>query len=371
MNSPSDRQRRNRWILAAVVLLAAVLMVLRLALPYWVADYLNGKLDRMGDYHGHLSEVDLHLWRGAYSIDDLVIVKRTDKQPVPLLKAPRIDLSVSWGALLHGAVVARVDFYRPVVNFVGRRNEVPQHGGGVDWRAKLEQLVPIRLDEVKVHDGEMHFRNFTSKPQVDLVADEAQATIRNLSNTREHQDRRAADLKLTARLFGQASLESSARFDPLAPESLKDFRFNLKVTDVDLTRINDFLSAYAHLDVNSGRGDFVMQLEARDGKLDGYAKPLFRNVDIFSFKQDIERQHDNPLRAAWEVIAGGIQNLFKNQSKKQFATRVEIHGQIGDTQTSAWQAIVSILHNAFVQAYKAKFEGLPRGPAPETKDASG
>ena len=359
MKKSGTPSRRNRRILAAAVLIVIVLVALRAALPYWVADYLNGKLDRMADYHGHLADVDLHLWRGAYSIDQLIIVKRGDKQPVPLLKAPRIDLSVSWHALLHGAVVARVAFEHPELNFVGRGDDLPQHGGGVDWRAKLEQMLPIRLDEVTVHNGEVHFRNFTSKPKVNLVADQVQVSIRNLGNKRERGKQRAADMDLTARMFGQAPLEAKARFDPLESKSLEDFRLDLKLTDVDLTRINDFLKAYAHLDVESGSGDFVLQLEARNGQLDGYAKPLFRDVDIFSFKHDIEQQHDNPLRAAWEAIAGGIQNLFKNQSKSQFATRVEIHGRIGNTQTSTWQAIVSILHNAFVQAYKARFEDLP------------
>ena len=373
MNTPeaSPRKRRKQQLFVLTALVVIVLIALRLALPYWVANYLNGKLDHMGDYHGHLADVDLHLWRGAYSIDQLVIVKRGDEQPVPLLKAPRIDLSVSWHALLHGAVVARVAFEQPELNFVGRGNDVPQHGGGVDWRHKLEQMLPIRLDEVTVHDGEVHFRNFTSKPKVNLVADQLQASIHNLGNKRVRGQRRAADLELTARMFGQAPLQASARFDPLESKALQDFRLDVKLTNVDLTRINDFLKAYAHLDVESGSGDFVLQLEARNGQLNGYAKPLFREVDIFSLRHDIGQQHDNPLRAAWEAIAGGIQNLFKNQGKSQFATRVEIHGQIGDTQTSAWQAIVSILHNAFVKAYKAQFENLPERSAEDDGGGKG
>jgi len=38
---------------------------------------------------------------------------------------------------------------------------------------------------------------------------------------------------------------------------------------------------------------------------------------------------------------------------------VEIHGRIDDARTSTWQAIVAVLHNAFVEAYRARFEGLP------------
>lgn len=56
------RYRRPLWTLIVVV---AVLVALRLALPYIVRDVLNRRMDRMGDYHGHVADVDLNLWRGA------------------------------------------------------------------------------------------------------------------------------------------------------------------------------------------------------------------------------------------------------------------------------------------------------------------
>lgn len=352
--------RRWPWIALAVIVVAVV--GVRLALPGWVTDYLNGKLDRMGDYHGSIESVDLHLWRGAYSINGLQIIKRTAKIPAPLLDAPRTDVSVSWRALLEGGIVASVDFRRPEINFVDSDNDAKQSGAGVDWRERLESLMPIRLDEVRVHDGTVRFRNFTSRPKVDLKAIQVQARVLNLTNVRDAQDARAADLTLTARMLGQAPLESGAKFDPFTP--FENFHFRLKLNKVDLRRLNEFLQAYANLDVESGEGDFVMELEARDKQLNGYAKPLFYNVQIFSVEQDLEKQDDNPLRALWEAVAGGIENLFKNQEKNQFATRVEIRGRIGAADTSAWQAIVAVVRNAFVEAFRPQFEDLPaREPA--------
>jgi hypothetical protein len=64
-------------------------------------------------------------------------------------------------------------------------------------------------------------------------------------------------------------------------------------------------------------------------------------------------------------MADGIENLFKNQELDQIATRVEITGTLGDADTSIAQAIVSILVNAFVEAYRPVFEGLPEQPDPE------
>ena len=213
--------------------------------------------------------------------------------------------------------------------------------------------------EVDIRDGRIHFRNFDSNPPVDLQATHVDGVIRNLSNIRD-PDARTASFDLTARILGGAPLVSSASFDPLG--TLRDFSFALKVTGVELTRANDFLQAYAKVDAEKGKGDFVMELTARNGTLDGYAKPLFHDVQIFSWEHDVEKQRDNPLRAAWEIVVGGIQQLFKNQSQDQFATRVAIHGSIDNKEISAWDAVLGILRNAFIEAYRPTFEKLPEKP---------
>jgi hypothetical protein len=349
------RLSRRAWIVLAIVVVAIV--VARLLLAGWVADYLNRRMARMGDYRGHVASVNLHLWRGAYSMNDLRIEKRTGKVPVPLLRAPRSEIDVSWGALAHGAVVARVVFENPELNFVDDASEAAtQSGRGVNWRGELESLLPIRLDEVNVRNGRVHFRNFHSDPPVDLAWTSVDGTVTNLSNARKASSR-SATLDLDARMLGNAPVDAHAKFDPLG--SLRDFELAIKVTRVDLTRANAFLQAYAKVDAESGSGDFVMELEAKQGRLDGYAKPLLHDVKLFSWKHDIEEQHDNPLRAAWEALAGGVENLFKNQKEDQFATRVEIHGTIESRETSTLQAIAAVLHNAFVEAFRPRFERLP------------
>ena len=59
----------------------------------------------MGDYRGHIGDIDLAWWRGAYRINDLRIVKTSGDVPIPLLEAPLIDISVSgpplWRCLLY------------------------------------------------------------------------------------------------------------------------------------------------------------------------------------------------------------------------------------------------------------------------------
>lgn len=358
---------RSRTLLWSLLALLVLLVALRLALPYIVLHTLNKRMDRMGDYHGHVTDVDLHLWRGAYSLDGLEVVKVSGKVPVPLLKTPRMDIKLSWHTLLHGAIRASVDFHRPVLNFVdGSGESDTQAGTGVDWRAQLQQLIPIRLDEVSVHDGTITFRNFVSSPRVDLKATRVDAVITNLTNADRSQGRRVAHMRASAQILGEAPLETSASFDPLG--KLGDFEYRLRVLHIDLTRLNDLARAYAKLDFASGQGDFVMELEARDGALRGYAKPLFHDMKIFSWKQDVEEDDKNPFRIAWEALAQGITSIFKNHPHDQFATRVPIRGRIDNKKISAWKAIVNVLHNAFVKAYTPQLEHLEPAPRDEGED---
>ncbi|MCO7564658.1 DUF748 domain-containing protein [Pseudomonas sp. S 311-6] len=350
---------RYRWPLVGLASLLVLLVALHLALPYLVRDYLNDKLADIGDYHGRIVDVDLAWWRGAYQINGLEIVKTTGKVPVPLLDAPLIDLSVSWHALWYDqAVVAEVTFVRPVLNFVdGGDKQHSQTGQGTDWRQQLEKLVPITLNDVRIDDGTLTFRNFTSKPPVDLKATRLDASIRNLTNVRDEKGRRDASFDASAVLLGDAKVESRATFDPFS--DFDDFQLRLRATGIELRRLNDFASAYGKFDFNAGHGDLVIEAQAENGRFDGYIKPLLRDVDVFNWQQDVQDKDKGFFRSVWEALVGASETVLKNQPKNQFATRVELSGSVHQQNISAFEAFLQILRNGFIRAFNARYEQPP------------
>lgn len=156
----------------------------------------------------------------------------------------------------------------------------------------------------------------------------------------------------------------AAHFDPLS--DFEDFDLRLRVTRVELKRLNDFASAYGKFDFNAGTGDLVLEAQAKRGQLDGYIKPLLRDVDVFNWRQDVEDGDKNLFRSVWEALVGGGETVLKNQRKDQFATRVSLSGNIHQRDVSAFQAFLGILRNAFVEAFNARFE-----PSPATRDDDG
>lgn len=342
--------RRYSVTLVAILLVVLLLVILRLALPSLVKDYLNDKMAEMGAYRGHTEDVGIALWRGAYTLYDLEVVKVDEAVQVPFFHADSIDMSVSWSALWRGAVVADVDFLNPELHFVDGESGA-QAGAGTDWQQALQQLVPIRIDRLVIQNGKLHFHNFTSDPPVHLLMTDLEGAFTNISNADRSEGTRPAQFTLQGLMLENATTTLDGFLDPLG--DFHDFDINMKISDIDLRRINDLAEAYGNFDFQSGEGAFVMEISARDGQLNGYAKPLLDNVEVLDLEKDIEK---GVFSAAWEALIGGLGRLFRNQPENRIASRIEIKGNLERRDISAWQAFLSVLRNAFVEAYQARFE---------------
>ena len=342
--------KRSSNILMMFAVVAVVLIALRVALPSLVKNYLNEQLAQMGDYRGQIVEVDIALLRSAYIIRGMKITKLNDAVPVPFFAAESIDLSVSWRALLSGNVVANVEFVKPELHFVDGDGADSQSGAGTDWQVALQQLVPIRIDRLGIHNGTLNFHNFKSDPNVHLLLTELDGAFTNLSNADRSSDAIPADFNLQGLLFENAQTSLQGQLDPLG--DFRNFVINLKVTGIALQHINDLSEAYGRFNFKSGTGDFIMELEAVDGQLNGYAKPILNNVVIFDLEKDLE---EGVFSAAWQAVVGALGQVFRNQPKDRIASQVEISGSLDQKNISVWQTFVSILRNAFVEAYEARF----------------
>ncbi|WP_285275000.1 DUF748 domain-containing protein [Halopseudomonas bauzanensis] len=345
-----------RISMITVAVLALLLIILHLMLPWLVREFLNDKLADMGDYRGHIEDVDMTWWNGAYRINGLEIIKVEGENQVPFVTLPAMDIKVRMRALWQeGVLIGVVDLHQPELNFVDGESEAQkQTGEGVDWRAQLEEMVPVRLNEVNVHDGTVFFRNFSSDPPVNIHANDIQMMVRNLTNAPDAQGQRSASMDGTANFLDHAPIEASANFDPLGRVDNLDLR--LRMLGLDLTRINDFAGAYGKFDFRAGEGDLTMEIDVEDRQLTGYVKPLMRNVDVFDMDQDIRNEDKGFFRGLWEAIVHGGQEVLQNQRRDQFATRIELSGSLDNAEMSAFQAFIQILRNAFVEAFTPRFE---------------
>src|SRR5262245_4215150 len=112
--SDTTRRMLARYKVALVLaIVAAVLIAARIALPYWMKDEVNRRLMLLPNYDGHVEDVDVALWRGAYRVEGVRIVKTGVKSSTPFFDGDRVDFSVEWNSLLHGRIVAECAMWRP------------------------------------------------------------------------------------------------------------------------------------------------------------------------------------------------------------------------------------------------------------------
>lgn len=348
----SIRTAWERRTFTTVVVLAILLVAARLALPYAIQRYVNGTLDRVPEYDGRIGEVTVHLFRGAYRILDVRIVKTTGKVPVPLFSAAAIDLSVEWEALFEGKLVGEVIVEQGQLNFVnGESRATSQTKVDEEWLGVVKDLFPLRLNRVELVDSEIHFRDFDSEPPIDVRLDQLFGVGTNFTNTRSPSEGLVAAIDVQARAQKSGNFVIHAKLHPSAREPT--FDLDARLTDLPLVELNDFLREYAQLDAEGGTAGFYVEMAAKEGRVSGYVKPILKDLEVVS----LEDVSENPLRAVWEGIASFFATIFTNPSKEQVASRIPFEGEIGGPEVGVWSSIGSLLRNAFIKALSPQVEG--------------
>jgi hypothetical protein len=348
------RKRRSVHWLVAFAIIALVLVIGRAMMPWACRDYVNRTLDRNELYAGSIGPIEIHLWRGAYSIRDLRISKRTGNVPVPLLAAKRVDFAIQWDALIHRKVVGRMLLEEPELNFVDAPTEgEKQTGTGGPWLQLVQDLFPFDINRAVVRDGSVHFRAYQSKKPVDVYLSEVNGSVDNLTNIRHETNPLIATVNVSGLMMDQAKVELKVTLDPFSYRPT--FHLGLRLLGLDVTKINDLALSYGKFDFKRGWFDLVIEADAKEGRLNGYVKPLFRDLKVFSLTEDIKE--DNVLQFFWQALVHGVTALFKNQSRDQFGTLIRFNGDLeGQKSIDILQTIGNVLRNAFVRAYLPKLE---------------
>jgi hypothetical protein len=354
--APLKPRRRRRWLRGIAItflVLFGLLLITRPMMPWAVRWYVNRTLDQSQIYQGRIGDVELHLWRGAYSIRDVRLVKMTGNVPVPLFAAPRVEFALEWDALVHRRLVGRVLMEQPELNFVDAPSEGDsQTGAGGPWFKIIRDLSPFKINRAEVRDGSVHFRSYATAEPVDVYLSHLDATVDNLTNIRDETTPLLTTVSATALAMDQAKLEYKMRLDPFSYRPT--FHMTTRLLGLDVTKINEMAMAYGAFDFKRGWFDLVVEVDAKEGQMAGYVKPLFRNLKMFSLKQDIKE--DNVVRFFWQAILGVATGVLKNQPRDQFGTLIPFRGDATAPNTDILATIGNVLRNAFIRAYLPRLQ---------------
>jgi hypothetical protein len=206
----------------------------------------------------------------------------------------------------------------------------------------------VRIGELQLTNSTVGFVNKATRPPYRVFLAGADGSLTNLSN---HETEGAAVVKLKGAFMGSGTATADATFK--AETSGPSFDIGVRVEEVDVTKLNDIFRAYGRFDAAAGRFYLYSELDAKDGVITGYVKPLFKNLKVYEKQQD---QSKPVVRKMYERLVGGIAKILENRPRDEVATKAEVLGRIDNPKVGTVAALARLVENAFFKAILPGFD---------------
>lgn len=213
--------------------------------------------------------------------------------------------------------------------------------------------VVLHARQVAMTNATVGFVNKEAAPGDRAFISNLDLSIDNFSNQKAEGYGRA---RLTGRFMGSGRtlVDVTMRAENRGP----DLDLNAKIEDTDMRAMNDLLRAHAKVDVVSGVFSVFSEIKVKNGRVSGYVKPLFKDVNVYDKEQDGEKSLGAKLKErAAEVVA----KIFENRPRDEVATIARLEGPLKNPKSSTWEVLVNLIRNAFFDAILPGFERQVRG----------
>lgn len=347
MKKPKVPRKKRYWITLSVIF---ILIIARLYLPYFVKNFINKSLAAIPEYYGEVEDIDIALYRGAYTIKGLYLNKLNANTQVPFLNFPKSDISVEWRSLFKGKIVAEINMNNPEVTYIFEDQQKTVEGQDADiddWTKVLTDLVPLEINRFEIHNGKLGFAQITTEPQIDLYMDQVEFRAENLRNVAQDQRNLPSPIKGTGISIGQGKFDVEGAINLI--KEIPDLDLDFALEDADVTSVNDLTRHYGGIDFQSGTVELYGEIAIADGFLKGYVKPLITNSKLIS-------KEDGILGAIWEGFVGLFKFLLKNQRTDTLALKVPLEGNLNNVKAGIFPTIISIFKNGWIHAFKTSVD---------------
>jgi uncharacterized protein DUF748 len=208
--------------------------------------------------------------------------------------------------------------------------------------------VLLKARRLSVHGATVGFVNEQASPRYRVFFADTNLVFENFTNQFTEG---TATARLTGRFMGSGATTISATFRPETKGA--DFDLDARIEDTDLKTMNDLLRAHAKLDVVSGTFSVFAEAGVKKGRVEGYVKPLFRDLRLYGPEQDPEKSVAQKFK---ERAADVIAKVLRNRPRQEVATVVRIAGPLDNPKANTWEALIGLVRNSFNKAILPGFE---------------
>jgi hypothetical protein len=370
-----------------LLILVVVLVAVRVTLPVVVRHQVNNKLAALPDYRGHVDDVDLALWRGAVSLQDLTVEHKVGDFALTIKD---LDVNISWPDLVKKHLVADVTVESPRARILVEKpskaaREAKEKAKDVqkDVEAKtgkslpdlLAGMMPFDVREFRINDGTVRIQekagqdlqqeqardkdkseeeNKAKEKELEARATNIDVVVRNVTNSASLTGSPNATGKVTAQIMDEGRLKMDLKMNPVAEQP--QFDLNMDMTRVDLTELNPLLRWQMGMDVTRGTFAMFMEAAAKGGQFKGYVKPFVHDLKMLGSKAD-KKNFGTKVK---EAVVGAVATVLKNQKTENVAAKVPFEGRFDDPQVGIWQAVATVLRNGFIRALQPRLDQTVR-----------
>ena len=206
----------------------------------------------------------------------------------------------------------------------------------------------IRIDKGMIDNSEFGFVNKATNPQYRVFLTGTDMYLENWSNQLSEG---TAIVRLRGMFMGSGATQLDGAFRPETKSP--DFDLNLRIWKTQVKSMNDLLRAHGGMDVVSGVFSVFTQMTVKNGSIDGYLKPLFKDVEAYDPAQDRDK---GLLKKIYEKLINAASTVLKNTPRGEVATKADLSGPVDNPQMSTWETVVTLIRNAFFEAVLPGFE---------------
>lgn len=355
------------WLKITVVVVGiffALTILVRLVGSPIATSVVNRKLAALPGYPGHVKGVQLALWRGKITATGFSLIKAGREQDGPLLKIEKGSFTLGPAALLQGRIAGRIALHGVEVLMIQEAKNTPdtpdkpeeksakkenREQAGRAWQKLLQESFPVELTRFEASDVQVKFVDHSHAAKSEMLLEKMHVLAHDFRTRPTSSNDLPARLEVDGHFHGGGDLAVRASADATSAQPL--FKATMEIRSMALPPMNEFLKAYALVDVSRGTFELYSEVNAKGGHYNGYLKPFFKNLE-FSAVPDPDK---NLLQRAAVKLASTAQNLLKSDEGK-VATKAPFEGDFADNKVDVWTTVENLLRNAFVASLREGFE---------------
>jgi Domain of Unknown Function (DUF748) len=234
----------------------------------------------------------------------------------------------------------KVDFIHPP-RTPSRVQHVAKEAAKTAKRLANQPTVTTEIKHLAISDSDFGFVNKAASAPYRVFISHTDLQVENFSN---QFLKGPARFKLTGRFMGSGATQITGVFRP--EKQGPDFDLNIAIEHTEMRPMSPLFRAYGNFAIQSGFFSFYSQLSVKGKAVNGYVKPLFKNMQVTDKRTKNEK---SLFHKVYVGILKALSELLENPQEK-VATRVHISGSQESPHLNTLQAIENLIRNAFFKS---------------------